>query len=117
MIREKKPKLTFRERLARYPTYDISKGMGNEAEWRRIFAARLGMAEALKVIGERSPLEVLELDTLQSVTWIDVKAAYRRLARKFHPDVSPRTEEEFKAVQAAYEVLEDQPRFKREQQQ
>ncbi len=39
----------------------------------------------------------------------EVKQAYRRLARKYHPDVSkePQAEEKFKDVQEAYEVLKD----------
>lgn len=39
----------------------------------------------------------------------EIKRAYRKLARKYHPDVSkePNAEEKFKEVQEAYEVLKD----------
>jgi curved DNA-binding protein len=39
----------------------------------------------------------------------DIKRAYRRLARKYHPDVSkePNAEAKFKELQEAYEVLKD----------
>ena len=39
----------------------------------------------------------------------DIKRAYRRMARKYHPDVSKeaQAEERFKEVQEAYEVLKD----------
>ena len=47
------------------------------------------------------------LGVARNATAEEVKKAYRRLARKFHPDVSkePNAEEHFKAVQEAYEVL------------
>lgn len=40
----------------------------------------------------------------------EIKRSYRKLARKYHPDVSkePNAEEKFKEVQEAYEVLKDE---------
>lgn len=45
----------------------------------------------------------------RSATQDDIKRAYRRLARKYHPDVSkePDAEERFKEVNEAHEVLQD----------
>ena len=38
----------------------------------------------------------------------EIKKAYRRKAMKLHPDVAgPGSEEEFKKVQEAYEILQD----------
>ena len=37
----------------------------------------------------------------------EIKKAYRRLARDLHPDVNPDTEERFKKVTAAYDILSD----------
>ncbi|XP_065867528.1 uncharacterized protein [Euphorbia lathyris] len=45
----------------------------------------------------------------KSATVKDIKAAYRKLARQFHPDVNkePGATEKFKEISAAYEVLSD----------
>ncbi len=45
----------------------------------------------------------------------EIKKSYRRLARKFHPDVNPNdktAEEKFKEVQGAYDVLSDEKKRK-----
>jgi curved DNA-binding protein len=49
------------------------------------------------------------LGLTRDATQADIKRAYRKLARKYHPDVSkePDAEERFKEVGEAYEVLKD----------
>ncbi len=49
------------------------------------------------------------MDVEKDATQDEIKRAYRRLARKYHPDVSKETdaEERFKEVGEAYEVLKD----------
>ncbi len=49
------------------------------------------------------------LGVARTATAEDIKKSYRRLARKYHPDVSKETdaEQKFKEVQEAYEVLKD----------
>lgn len=55
----------------------------------------------------KSLYETLEVSENSSEA--DIKKAYRRLARKYHPDVNktPEAEEKFKEINAAYEVLSD----------
>lgn len=52
--------------------------------------------------------KILGLDSLASME--EIKAAYRALAMKYHPDRNPgnqEAEEKFKEIQKAYDVLEE----------
>ena len=49
------------------------------------------------------------LDVSENATEVEIKKAYRKLARQYHPDVNkdPGAEDKFKEINAAYEVLSD----------
>lgn len=61
------------------------------------------MADYYKILGVKKGVDDAEL-----------KKAYRKMARKYHPDVSkePNAEEKFKEVQMAYDVLRDSEKRK-----
>ena len=59
-------------------------------------------------MAQRDPYEVLGVPRDASAD--EMKSAYRRLARKYHPDVNPgdnEAEEKFKEIGSAYAVLSD----------
>ncbi len=55
----------------------------------------------------KSLYETLEVS--ENASEAEIKKAYRKLARKYHPDVNkdPSAEEKFKEINAAYEILSD----------
>lgn len=66
------------------------------------------------ILAKRDYYEVLGVE--KSTSDVEIKKAYRRLARKYHPDVNPgdkTAEEKFKEINEAYEVLSDQEKRQR----
>jgi DnaJ-class molecular chaperone len=57
------------------------------------------------------------LDVPKNAQQKDIKSAYRKLARKWHPDANPNNvkeaEEKFKEISEAYEVLGDAEKRKK----
>jgi len=56
-----------------------------------------------------------KLGVKKSADGKEIKKAYRRLARKYHPDVNPgdkSAEEKFKEIQEAYDILKDEKKRK-----
>jgi len=54
------------------------------------------------------PYKILGVD--KSATGADIKKAYRKLVKKYHPDINPsdtKNESKFKAISAAYDLLGD----------
>src|SRR5213596_4382728 len=52
----------------------------------------------------------------RTATGADIKKAFRKLAREYHPDVAKnkkQAEEKFKEINEAYEVLGDPPKRKK----
>ena len=56
----------------------------------------------------RDPYEILGVQ--KNATPAAIKSAFRRLAKKLHPDLNPgnrEAEQKFKAITAAYDLLSD----------
>src|ERR1700690_3267880 len=52
------------------------------------------------------------LGVVSTATDKDIARAYRKLAKQYHPDANPGSEERFKEISAAYEVVGDHAKRK-----
>src|SRR5438270_4875530 len=52
------------------------------------------------------------LGVAESATEKEITRAYRKLAKQYHPDANPGSEERFKEISAAYDVLGDEAKRK-----
>ncbi len=88
-----------------YKTYDTSNGFGNATEWKNAFNERMGREEALSHLDNEDPHVILGVGI--SATKDEIKSAYRKLAKKWHPDLNkdPNAEKMMKKIIAAYSLL------------
>ncbi|MGH9285392.1 MAG: DnaJ domain-containing protein, partial [Acidimicrobiales bacterium] len=63
------------------------------------------MAQAQREWFEKDYYKVLGVP--EAATEKDITRAYRRLAKRYHPDANPGSEDKFKDLAAAYDVLGD----------
>jgi DnaJ-class molecular chaperone len=94
--------------LSGYKTYNPEEeGYGNPFEWKRAFYQRMSKEEAEEILDEDDPYSILELK--HGASEQEIKAAYRRLAIKWHPDHNLGNEEfckvKFQKINAAYTIL------------
>lgn len=94
--------------LSGYKTYDPNeKGYGNASSWRRDFYKRLSPEEAILILNEQDPYEILGIE--RGVSIVSIKKAFRKLALRWHPDKNPNDLEKatamMKKLNAAYSLL------------
>lgn len=76
---------------------------GSAADWTSAFYERMGVDAARATLKDESPRSILGISL--SATWVEIKRAYRALARQHHPDFGG-DPAAFRRVQAAFEILE-----------
>ena len=100
-----------RSPLEGYRTYDPRvEGYGSAREWRAEFNATMGLDEARRRVGHRTPYHILGIGV--DASQVAIKAAFRRMSMEFHPDRAvinrmtvDEATERFKEIVAAYTVL------------
>jgi DnaJ-class molecular chaperone len=107
-LKTTKPKKDF---MSGYKTYDTSAGYGSPKQWRASFSDRMGMDEAVEIMGKQSETPFAILGIAKNASAEEIKKAYRKLAIKWHPDKNPdnkaEAEKMFIKIKAAYTILAD----------
>ena len=110
MARTRNPNKPKRGLFNGYKTYDPHTGYGDASQWMQAFKYRMGIDAARQAVGADAPRVILGVDF--SATWDDIKRAYYKLVRMYHPDLNPTLDgvpndgAKFRKVQGAYELLE-----------
>lgn len=78
---------------------ELVKGLENKRDYRRI------PDDTNKSASNSSPYKVLWL--IEGAPWIAVKAVYRALSMKYHPDTKNGNEKQFKRINKAYEEIRE----------
>lgn len=73
--------------------------------WAASFKQRMTFKEAVKIVGEKTPLGILGLGV--NATWDEIQTAFRTLMQTAHPDKGG-THERAQEVLAAYAILKKQ---------
>lgn len=77
---------------------------GSPDEWRDAFKVRMGLDEAVAVLGKDSPHVILSVPLGASID--DIKRAYRKMCMQYHPDrPGGGNSDQFKKATAAYVKL------------
>jgi DnaJ-class molecular chaperone len=90
-----------------YKTYDTSEGYGSAWEWRKNFNQRFSKEEAEEILDTDDPYTVLGIR--RGATIIEIKSAFKKLAKMWHPDLNPTRVAEatvkMQKINAAYSLL------------
>jgi len=90
-----------------YKKYDTTNGYGSTWEWRRSFNKRMSKEDAEEALGNDDPYIILGIK--KGSTKSEIKSAFRKLAKIWHPDLNPQRIDEatakMKKINAAYSLL------------
>lgn len=97
---------------AKYPRYNPEvEGFGSADDWRGTFYQRMGWEKAMKILGAKSPRQILGV--LDNATFDECRSAFKKLCKEWHPDRVVLEKKDpveaaakLEQIYAAFEVLE-----------